>query len=296
MPDVLDLTQLPEEDCIAFYGTLFAMAAADGSVDKEEMSLIFETMVCDGMSPEGQARLHGFVASPPAVDEALERLARADERLRYGLVVNLVDLAYADDDVAPQEREFISMVQTRLGIASEQMEAIWNFVREARKMRLRGIDDKVAEETLKRAAAGLGAVGVPIAAVYFSGSVIGLSAAGITSGLAALGLGFGMVPGLGVAVVLGTLVYLGMARILDVGGRQARERAAREAERRAQQVIINLQNVIQHLVERLQALQGAAETAEANREAIHELVRRLRALQQLVNRRKDRMEAMGHAH
>ncbi|HXE73588.1 MAG TPA: TerB family tellurite resistance protein [Candidatus Nitrosotenuis sp.] len=296
MPDVLDLTQLPEEDRIAFYGTLFAMAAADGSVDKEEMSLIFETMVCDGMSPEGQARLHGFVASPPAVDEALERLARADERLRYGLVVNLVDLAYADDDVAPQEREFISMVQTRLGIASEQMEAIWNFVREARKMRLRGIDDKVAEETLKRAAAGLGAVGVPIAAVYFSGSVIGLSAAGITSGLAALGLGFGMVPGLGVAVVLGTLVYLGMARILDVGGRQARERAAREAERRAQQVIINLQNVIQHLVERLQALQGAAETAEANREAIHELVRRLRALQQLVNRRKDRMEAMGHAH
>jgi len=55
-------------------------------------------------------------------------------------------------------------------------------------------------------------IGVPIAAIYLSGSVVGLSAAGITSGLAALGLGgvlglSSMVTGVGVAVVIGMGVH-----------------------------------------------------------------------------------------
>jgi hypothetical protein len=56
---------------------------------------------------------------------------------------------------------------------------------------------EIAKNILKEWASGLAGVGVPISAIAVSGSVFGLSAAGITSGLAALGalVGGGMVAG-----------------------------------------------------------------------------------------------------
>jgi len=58
-------------------------------------------------------------------------------------------------------------------------------------------------------AASLGSAGIPIAAVAVLG-VPGLSAAGITSGLAALGLGLGMASGIGVAVAIGVGSFFGI--------------------------------------------------------------------------------------
>jgi hypothetical protein len=127
---------------------------------------------------------------------------------------------------------------------------------------------------------------VPIAAVYLSGSVIGLSAAGITSGLAALGLGFGMVPGIGIAVLLGTAIFMGVSQLLDVGGQQEKERLRVERERKAQLVIINLQGALNKLIERVSNLQTVAADAEANKEAIRVLTEKMRYLQQLVAKRK----------
>ena len=48
-------------------------------------------------------------------------------------------------------------------------------------------NDSDIVKSMKEIGAKAGAVGVPLAAVYFSGSVIGMSAAGLTSGLATLG-------------------------------------------------------------------------------------------------------------
>ena len=68
------------------------------------------------------------------------------------------------------------------------------------------------ETHLKEIVAVATAASVPITAIFFSGSVVGLSAAGITSGLAALGLGgilglSAMVTGIGTVVVLGVTAY-----------------------------------------------------------------------------------------
>ena len=67
---------------------------------------------------------------------------------------------------------------------------------------------KIAESLASKAAG----VGVPIAAIYLSGSVVGLSAPGITSGLAALGFGgllglSSMVTGIGFVVLLAGIAY-----------------------------------------------------------------------------------------
>lgn len=74
------------------------------------------------------------------------------------------------------------------------------------------IDDTKAKEILKESSAKLSAVGVPMVALYFSGSVLGFSAAGITSALSALGLGgilglSSMVTGIGVVILTGVVTY-----------------------------------------------------------------------------------------
>jgi hypothetical protein len=213
--------------------------------------------------------------------------------MRYGVMVNLLEVALANDLIAPEQREAIATAGQVLQVSPAQVEAIEQFVRRMRDLRLRGLNDNYAAEVAKQAAAGLSAVGVPIAAVYLSGSVIGLSAAGITSGLAALGLGLGMVPGIGVAILLGTGIYMGVSYLLDAGGHREKERLRAEAARKAQLVILQLQETINVLIERVLTLEGAAATAAANANAIRELNARLLALQQLLARRQSQSASAG---
>lgn len=288
-----DLRSLPEASRAAFYGALFAMAALDGSIDKEELELIFDLLDLDGLSEGTRRAIQGYLIQPPALLDALQVFVHGDAAMRYGLMVNLIEVALANDLIAPEQREAITAAGLLLQVSPTQVEAIEQFVRRMRDLRLRGLDDSYAAEAAKQAAAGLSAVGVPIAAVYLSGSVIGFSAAGITSGLAALGLGLGMVPGIGVAILLGTGVYMGVSYLLDAGGYRAKERLRAEATRKAQLVIQHLQETINVLIERVEALEGAAATASANADAIRELGARLLALQQLLVRRQSQSASAG---
>lgn len=82
--------------------------------------------------------------------------------------------------------------------------------------------DDEATKMIKDLAAKATSVGVPLGAVYLSGSVIGLSAAGMTSGLATLGMGgvlglSSMATGIGVAVLLGVGVYQGVKYLTKDG-------------------------------------------------------------------------------
>ncbi|MEI8165281.1 MAG: hypothetical protein WCG26_02845 [Chloroflexales bacterium] len=288
----IDLTKLPPIQRIAYAGALFALASGDGTIDKEELQLIFELVDLDGLLPGAKHVVLGYIIDPPALTDALASFAPAAQTLRYALMLNLLEVAWANDLVDPQQEHLLKTAQIILGIAEQQYQAITTFVTKLRQVRLRGLNDNAAIEAAKSAAAGLAAVGVPIAAVYVSGSVFGLSAAGITSGLAALGLGLGMVPGIGVAVLLGASIFMGVRSLLDAGQEREKERLRAEAARKAQLVIQNLQEAINLLIERMQMLQVAAADAETNREAIFHLSERLRSLQQIVARRKDIVEAL----
>ena len=220
--------------------------------------------------------------------------------MRYGLTVNLVDTAWANDELDPNEEQALVLAQEELGVTDEQRAAIEEFIRQIRAIRDRGLDDDYAANTVKTAAAGLGAVGVPLAAVWFSGSVIGFSAAGITSGLAALGalVGIGgMVPGIGVAIVAGASIFMGVNWLLDTGDKRKKEEIRADRERKAQLVIQNMQGTINQLVEQIANLQkqasdldASAAEAERNREAIRVLTERLRFMQQSVAKRKQAIE------
>ncbi len=92
---------------------------------------------------------------------------------------------------------------------------------------------------------------------------MGLSAAGITSGLAAVGLGLGMVPGIGIVIVIGTGIFIGMKYLLGDSKKEKERKLSAENERKAQLVIKNLQNAINELLKRISSLEPKAEESEA---------------------------------
>lgn len=296
MSETLDLAKVSESDRLAFYGALFAIAFADDCIDKEEVELIFSMMDLEGMTESAKRQVQSYIIEPPSLWTCLRSLQAANEQLRYGLMINLVDTAWANDELDSNEEEAIVLAQRELKISNEQLDAIKRFIQKVREIRVRGLDDNYAADAIKTAAAGLSAVGVPVAAVWFSGSVIGLSAAGITSGLAGLGalIGIGgMIPGIGVAILLGTGIFMGVNALLDTGDKSKKAQLQAEKERKAQLVIKNMQGAINQLVEQIANLQEkasnlevSASNAEANREAVKQLTERLKFMQQSVAKRK----------
>jgi uncharacterized tellurite resistance protein B-like protein/uncharacterized coiled-coil protein SlyX len=269
---------------------MFAMAAADGQMQREELELIYETLETEGLSEEARRRLYAYAIEPPALQDCLQALSDASESARHGLMLNLVEVAASDYLLSNPERDALTQGQLTLGISNEQRTAMEHYAEEVRRIRERGIDDNHAADAIKAAVSGMTAVGVPIAAVVYSGSVVGLSAAGITSGLAALGLGAGMIPGIGVAILIGTAAFVGLNYLFDTGNKRKKEQYRRERERKAQLAMENLQETINHLIDRMARLQGAAADAKANKEAIQLLNERLANLQQILARRREDLQ------
>jgi uncharacterized tellurite resistance protein B-like protein len=286
----LDLKSLPDNQRVAFYGAMFAMAAADGQMQREELELIYETLDTEGLSEEVRRRLYAYAIEPPALQDCLQSLSDASEPARHGLMLNLVEVAVSDYLLPKAEQDALAEAQRRLGIGNVQRAAMQRYAEEVRRIRERGIDDNHAADAIKAAVSGMTAVGVPIAAVVYSGSVVGLSAAGITSGLAALGLGAGMMPGIGVAILIGTAAFVGLNYLFDTGNKRKKEQYRRERERKAQLAMENLQETINHLIDRMARLQGAAADAKANKEAIQLWNERLANLQQILARRREDLQ------
>ena len=140
------------------------------------------------------------------------------------------------------------------------------------------LSDSQIASTAKDLAARATSVGVPVAAVYLSGSVTGLSAAGIASGLATLGIGgvlglSAMVTGIGVAIIVGGTAYKGVRWVLGGSERDRvslRELMLQEVLRTHQGAIINLGEDMAHFGERIVAL---SRETDRNRAAIDRLFR-----------------------
>ena len=287
--NTFDLTKVPGDQLVYFYGLNFAAAAADGTTDKDELRAIFETIDLSPLNEKQKEKVREFAVAPPSVSLCLDELACAADELRYAVAVGVMEVLLADDMITKKEEVFLGEISKKLNVTGEQREAIINFIREAKRIREEGVDSNAAEMALKRAAGGLTAVGVPLAAVYYGGSVIGLSAVGITSGLAALGLGFGMVSGIGVAIVMGTGLFVGVSTLLGDRKKEKEKQLIADRERKAQLVIRNLQETINSLIDRLASLEKKSVEAESNREAIDILRKRITLLKRILDQRKLRL-------
>ena len=187
----------------------------------------------------------------------------AQEDLGFSLLKDAIRLGLATSpDGSPALAGGIRRLADILDITGKQLHFIEEVCVQDRKILDGRTSDRGLEAIAKDLAAKSAAVGVPITAVYLSGSVTGLSAAGITSGLAALGLGgvlglSAMISGLGIAVVGGAVVYRGARWFM---GRSSRAKSARrelmlqEVLRIHQKAIANLAEDIAYFADRLVGL------------------------------------------
>ncbi|MDX1530973.1 MAG: hypothetical protein R3362_05565, partial [Rhodothermales bacterium] len=133
LPGTLDLSDLSERERLAFYGALFALADADSSIDERESEQILESLDLDGLSEEARQKALAFSISPPSLEACLNVLKDQSEAVRLGLMVNLVDVALADDQIDSGEPGSLEVARRVLSISEEEVAAMHTYVYQARR-------------------------------------------------------------------------------------------------------------------------------------------------------------------
>lgn len=204
------LSNHPEEQVVDYLSIVAVIATADGEVSDSEISRLRELCTTIEISPAGRAKVIAAAEDPSSLDTEAIVKRLVDTELKFSLITDMFFIAHADGQHLSQEHEEIKRLAALLTVSEEQLAAIEKYVQVVLKAQNSGERTEDLKEAGVEVAAGLAATGIPIAAVAVSGSVFGLSAAGITSGLAALGMGLGMVSGIGVVAALGIGSYLGV--------------------------------------------------------------------------------------
>jgi hypothetical protein len=140
-----------------------------------------QTLATREASPENVARL---------VDEVISTVPDNQEEISIYIIKDMVHLSHADKRaVSPGKAAIEAAVRAHFGECAPK---VIDLAEKTVKYEKALIDGKVSagelEAHVKEIVAVATAASVPITALFFSGGVIGLSVAGITSGLAGLGL------------------------------------------------------------------------------------------------------------
>jgi uncharacterized tellurite resistance protein B-like protein len=132
-PTLLDLSGLTERQRLAFYGALFALAAADDTIDERESDQILESLHLEGLSEDARERAFALSISPPSLRTCLDLLKDTDEAIRRGLMLNLVDVALADGEIEPGEPQTLEAVRAELGIPLEEIATMHTYAYQIRE-------------------------------------------------------------------------------------------------------------------------------------------------------------------
>lgn len=260
----------------------------DGRIDERELCEMQVLMTQLECTADVRSAVRSYLETPQRLDvEAqialileLDPSGTSDTMLalKCSLMKDAIRVSRATSESAAREQPAIQQLAEALELEAEQVAFLEEMCSQDEKILAGEVSDSQIVNGARAMAAQAAAVGVPVAAVYLSGSVTGLSAAGIASGLAALGLGgvlglSAMVTGIGVAIVAGGAAYKGVRWVLggsERGKASRRELMLQEVVRIHQGAIINLAEDISCFGQRVADL--AAET-DRNRAAIDRLSR-----------------------
>jgi len=216
------LEDYPEKEQIAYLSILASVCYADknfGDKEKHQLDILLEQL---NISDEGKAKIYSSVFNLQHEDklanlEAIQNLSNSE--LKYTLISDLCLFSLVDTKFTDEEYQYILGIGEVLGITQEQVDAIKSIQENLYKIKDIPSNSKRIKQVIKESASSLAGVGVPIGAIAVSGSYFGLSAAGITAGLAGLGalVGGGMLAGAVIVIPAITLgVSYGVKKLFDV--------------------------------------------------------------------------------
>ncbi|MEA5411957.1 TerB family tellurite resistance protein [Synechococcus sp. BA-120 BA3] len=212
----------PEEARIAYVSLLGELCYVDRQFDEQERNQLEQQMNALEISDQGKARVYAAVydlsdSHREAIIAGIQALSDSD--LRFTLITDLFIMALANNYISVEEQDYVIEIGRSLGVEHEQTMAIKQVQFGLWQLRNTPSDSDSFNNFIKESAANLAGAGVPIAAVAASGSVFGLSAAGITSGLAALGalVGGGMLAGTVLVVpAIAAVSIWGVKKLVDI--------------------------------------------------------------------------------
>ncbi len=199
-PPAHPLLTYPETEKVAYLSLIAELCNIDNKFDDEEKKHLDAQLNAFEISNEGKAKIYAavFDLKEERRKEVLETLhALGNSDLRFTLIADLFLLALSNGYISAEELEYVQEIGDQLGITKDQVMAIKDVQFHLWQLKSTPSNTEAFKAMLKECAGNLAAAGVPVVAIAGSGSVFGLSAAGITSGLAALGglIGGGMLAG-----------------------------------------------------------------------------------------------------
>lgn len=223
---LVTLSEMPEELKVAYLKVIVNMAYSDdGELDKNKFAQILLLMTRLELSSESRFTLREY--STTGELENLESLMQTidetcipshNKLVKISLVKDLFSVFMSVNNGLYDNFAFFKDNHSLFDVSDDEVKLIIDALKLDFKMLNDDFSDDALTRGMKELGAKAGAVGVPLAAVYLSGSVMGMSAAGLTSGLATLGLGgvlgfSSMATGIGVAVLLGVGAYKGIKHL-----------------------------------------------------------------------------------
>jgi uncharacterized membrane protein YebE (DUF533 family) len=117
-------TQMSENEQVAFYGTVFAIALADGSISPEEQNLINDALNAKLLSNFVQEKIKQYTTNPPQLADCLRKLKSPHEDVRLGIASALTRIVCANGASQEREKEIIKQIKVELSISDKQEEEI----------------------------------------------------------------------------------------------------------------------------------------------------------------------------
>jgi len=272
------IVSMPDNIKILYVKILGIQALADRKYEPQEVSDLYLLMTQLDLNASARREVRELLESSdkellPLLDEIVSELDGEDRDIvAFSVVKDLIRIALVDGEYSGEERKnvenaaaqyFGPEADEKIELAEEVAKGEDDFIRG----KYTSIDQ--LKEHGKKLAAGATAIGVPIAAVYFSGTV-GLSAVGITSGLGALGLGgigaiglSSMTAGIGAVVLIGVGTYAVVHYGLDLpklSKKKKREFLIQELLKLHQRAIASLVEDVNEMASRQEKLASQSDT------------------------------------
>ena len=224
---LIPIEEMDEPLKVAYVKAIINMAYDNDSIiDEKEFAEILLLMTRLDLSTESRFSLRSYMSSINEITPLEKLISQIDSEcpdgqiksLHISLTKDLINLFFCTGGTSVKDFDFLQKNRNLIKVTDEEIELAVMAIQNDHNMLKDDISDDQIVSAMKALSAKAAAVGTPLAAVYLSGSVIGMSAAGMTSGLATLGMGgilglSSMATGIGVAVLIGVGAYAGVRKL-----------------------------------------------------------------------------------
>jgi hypothetical protein len=285
------LSEMSAKLKISYLKTIINMTFIDDEkIDEKELAELFSLMTLLELNENTRFEVRAYITeiskeNIQSIESLLDIIKNESEASNYksimiSLAKDLINVYFSTKDTTNRDFKFLDENKILFELSDEEIDLAYATIENDYKLLNEDLDDDAIRKNAKKLASTAAAAGAPLAAVYISGSVIGMSAAGMTSGLATLGMGMGMTGGLAVIGIIGVLSYKGVQHLTganELDKYKTRELMLHDVIKQTQKTISLIIKDVNFIVQKLNATEWSQKELESDNENIKKLLIRKNA-------------------